>query len=694
MGQLGWGVLFGVLVTQACGNNSDDTPIRGGPGIGTGGGKGAVFGGGAGKGTGGGAGQSAGEGGMAGAGDTTSSGGHGGTAGSTGTSDPGAPTVHVTSPAGVTDPNSADVIVADELDALCTATKSTARGATAVDPSTVLLEMLDADGKVVETNPGTPTDNEDEYTAHFITGKVTDNGVISFACQASDSSETPLVGFDQIDSFVDHGPAITPVDPPAGDASAPPFATAVDQALHVAFTVAEAPVAKGDKGARLGDIALTVGGKSFDLTESNGEYTATVHLDDPKVFSPTPDGDQKIVITAADVRSPKAASSEVDYDFIVDGTGPDITIVSPQPGQVKSGKVQFVIQITDTQSGVDPLSVVVTINNNDYRYSPTDDSWSYDSGSGTFTFSFDTTQIEDSVAQATLQVVALDLVGNKSTQSVLLQLDNVPPIVELDPLPIREQNRDTGDCSLAFDPVGPDAASDLDVVYDFQVFRAFAWEETNHARGETSDLAAGIDLNSVVLVLQPKPEQGLLMDTNGDGICDQLATQDTDTGADLHSLQLHPVSPQGNSWFGAAGSEDATLLSEFPMPTGCTYQGTATPPPYLCPPANSSDMRRIVSWDVDHTVPVVFGVDPLTGLSCTGYGWEIGPLISEGWICAAATAKDNNGNVGISVPLRLCYDDGVDPPPNCRGVDAVPPPSCVVDSCVLPPRFGLAVLGL
>ncbi|HSU38407.1 MAG TPA: hypothetical protein VLJ38_02535, partial [Polyangiaceae bacterium] len=692
LGQLGWGLLAGALGAAACGTKDEGPPVTG-TGLDGGGNRMNIAGRG-GKGSGGGAGEGAGEGGMgdvSATGGTSGSSGTGGTGGTGGVNLLGAPIVHVTSPAAVTDPNDRAVIVGDEIDVLCTATKSTDKGAKSVDQATVLLELLDGDGLVVETHPGTPTDNADEYTAHFITRKVSTNGGMSVECQASDTSSPAIMGTDRIDTFVDHGPSSLPVAPPVGDADNPPFATAVGQALHVAFKVAQAPVAKGDDGAAIGDVSLTVGGKSFDLTKTNGQYTATVHLDDPKIFRPTPDGDQKIVITAGDQRSPSAAVNQIAYDFIVDGTGPDITIVSPHAGDVRSGKVQFVIKITDGGSGVDPLSVVATINNTDYAYSDSDPSWSYDQASGTFTFYFDTTQIENSVAQATLQVVASDKVANTAKASVLLQLDNVPPIVELDPLPVREYKHTAGNCSLAFDPVGPAAASDLQVVYDFQVFRALVWEETNHARGQSSGLAAGADLGSVVLYLQPNVEQGLLKDTNGDHYCDALETKDADTGKDLHSISLKAISPQGSSWFGPASAEDATLNAEFGMPAGCNYENAMTPPTPLCPPTNSSDMSRVISWDIDHTVPAIFGVEPLSGLSCTGYGWEINSVVSEGWLCAAATAMDNNGNVGISVPIRLCYDDGKGPAPDCANSNSNPP-SCVEDGCILPPRLGSGLL--
>jgi hypothetical protein len=48
--------------------------------------------------------------------------------------------------------------------------------------------------------------------------------------------------------------------------------------------------------------------------------------------------------------------------------------------------------------------------------------------------------------------------------------------------------------------------------------------------------------------------------------------------------------------------------------------------------------------------------------------------------------------VGISRPLRLCYDDEEGDPPTCLDQDADPPPSCVVNDCALPPRFGGVML--
>jgi hypothetical protein len=694
-----WGLCFGGMAAAgACGKAERPVilpPSDGGtsagavPGRGGRGGKGSIGQGGAGEGGDnelGGAGAS----GSSASGGTSAAGGTSGTGG-TDMNPPGAPTVTITSPVEVSDPNDEAVLIADNVEVVCTVVKSKDKGATPV--TSVTIDMLDGAQEVVDSQPAKATGNPNEYSATFISRKVEENGRIAFICRGSDSSMPPLEGSAEVDSFIDHGPTITPIDPPA-----PPteiFELALHDPLQVKFRVDEAPLTtKGDQGAHIGDVSLTVAGVKFDTTEDNGEYTATVHLDG-KEFLVVPDGTQRLVIDATNQRAPVPAASEAAYDFIVDGTGPDITIVSPGSGQVVAGNVNLVFKITDLQSGVDMTSVAVTIDTKKYPYDPLDTTqWAYDQGAQTFIFNFDTTQIKHSIAQTTVHVNAIDNVKNKASErEVLLWLDNVPPYVELDPLPLREINGDTFACSLAFDPVGDRAPNDLELVTGFSAFRALVWDETNHEPPPPNPIdqapdgrASRTDVNSVHLFLQPKVDQGLLWDSNGDGFCDSIEPLDADTGDEIPALQLFPVSPQGASWFGSATNE--TLADVFPMPDFCTYQGTPTAPDRLCPPTKSSEMRRIIHWGVETQTPAIYGIQPIEGLTCTGDSWEYYSRVSDGWVCLAALAKDTVGNQGVSPPLRLCFDDGVDPPPDCSG----PPPSCIIDGCTLLPTFGTRVI--
>lgn len=677
LGELVWGLFAATLVAGACGNKDDSRPFQNATGdVGTGGK--VVFGsGGRGSGgTGGHAGSSVG--GNAGVGDT----GEGGEAGEGPVTNPAAPVVTIVSPAGETDPNGSGVVVDDQIDVLCTVSRSDRAGSAPVDPATVTLAMLDADGNMIQSVAGAATDNLDEYRGTFITTKVADNGPISFTCAAADTASPPLVGTARIDTFVDHGPTVTIGDP------AENAAVGLLGAMHVDFTVAAAPVAGGDKGAAVANVTFSVNGVTFDLAEKNGTYTTSVDLADRTLFPTKPDGDTQIEIIATDKRKPAGAARDVTYNFVADSTGPVITIMQPDGKTPRGGSVDLVFSATDDQSGVDPDSVVVYLNDDPNRYDANSPAWSHSADS--YTFTFDTTQLTSSKVKANIRVSATDLVGNVADDAtILLNLDNVAPIVDLDPGPMREYQGDApsaGDqtfCSLAFDPVGPGAANDLQIVQKLQLVRALAWDRTNTAPGMTVAYYSVVDLNSVYLYIQPDVENGIIFDNDKDGICDSIQEVDPVSKKELLSQHLTAMPPIGGPSYGP--TEDPTLNAEFPMPDVCKYQSSATPPESLCQPYGS-DLTQVISWDYDHTVPAIFGLGPLSGAACTGTDWEFTD-IKEGWICIAGKATDNTGNVGISAPLRLCYDDGVDPPPACADPSSDPPPSCVVDGCTLPPRF-------
>lgn len=662
-GWVAWAFTSGVLFASACGGNGDDDEVP--PGVGTGN-----------------TGNTANRTGIGGSGGTFGEGGMGeGNTGGMGEDDALAPLVEIVSPVAETDPNGAGVLIDDELDVVCHATKSSEKGAD--DVTAVVVDMLDASGMVVDTVAASDDGSgQDNYTARFITAKVPDNGLISFRCTAGDGATPPRTGSAKITTFIDHGPAVEFSRPSMEDQP-----IALGQPLKIVFTVTEQPVVKtGDEGATIDEVSMTVRDVPFELAEKDGEYSATVHLDDAELFPNAPEGSLPIIVRAGNRRMPVASVNEVTRHVIVDGTGPVVTITDPKSEAVRGGKVTLTFTAIDEESGVDPDSIEVTLNDVPYRYSATNDDWGRDGD--TFTFDFDTTQIQGSIVQATIAVTATDQVGNTAKdEAIVLYLDNQPPIVDLDPPPVRERQKNAKECSVAFDPVGPLAANDLATVLQLQKFRALVWDLTNDAPGQTIHYYSGTDLDSVVIRLQPKVDQGLLIDTDGDGYCDDLLSEDDSAKPkDLPFQPLTGIPPKGSSWISAPA--DDALASEFPMPAPCEYAEThADPPDRLCPPTNTDDMIRAISWDVDSSVPAIFGIGSLEGIACTGTDWEIGPVIEEGWICVAGRAEDHTGNVGISRPLRLCFDDGEDPPPSCLDQDADPPPSCRVNNCKLPPRF-------
>jgi hypothetical protein len=225
--------------------------------------------------------------------------------------------------------------------------------------------------------------------------------------------------------------------------------------------------------------------------------------------------------------------------------------------------------------------------------------------------------------------------------------------------------------------VGVFSASDGQTVPYAQRFRALVWAVTNHAEGQRVHFQSPTDETSVFLYLlnNPGPDNPLLTDTDGDGVCDEIIDRQSLTDA-----HLSPMPPGGSSWFGKATDEPSDAP---PMPSVCTYSEAASAPNYLCD--DRSDMWRTLSHTMDGKPPVIYALGSNlmgSGADCSGIEWEIGNSSVEGWVCVAGRAEDLVHNVGVSRPLRLCYDDGVDPPPDCP----LPPPSCL-DDCTLPPAF-------
>jgi hypothetical protein len=621
-------------------------------------------------------------GGTGGAGGTGGTGGTGADGG-TGGEDALAPLVEITFPAEPTSPNDEGVILDTEIDVVCTVKPGSSRATSEIAPETVFVQLLDAEGEPIVINEGTrstaiaatATGKADEYSAHVILNNVVDNGPIGFTCSASDESAPPLTGTDSVNTFVDFGPAITPIDP------VPDSAHPLIGALRVAFTVEAFPLSDDDDGAGIDEVTLEVGGIPFELDEVDGEYSASVALDDTALFPSTPVGAFPIAITATNRRSPTPATRVSNYTFLVDGEGPKITITSPAAGAVVGGRVPLVFEVVDPLSGVNDNSVVVKINNVEHPFGQGGD-WSV--VGSTFTFKFDSTQIEFSQAQATINIRASDFAGNESKgKSWQLYLDNLAPIVDLDPGHVRAYKEvgDTNACSSDFDPLGS-AKSDLEVCSVAALLRALVWERTNQANGQTILWHSGTVEDSVRLYIQPDPSKPFLVNSTDDPDpdCDDL---DEAALSDLEFTELKPLARAGAAYF-SADNEGDPPISDFKA--GCVLEAATSPPPPLCSD-ELSDMSFVMGHTMEGRPPVVYALDPIpSSIACTGQTWEIGAHADEGWVCLAGRALDNAGNIGISRPLRLCYDN----PDTSFVPDCSEPPECT-DGCTLPPAFPEAV---
>jgi hypothetical protein len=269
-------------------------------------------------------------------------------------------------------------------------------------------------------------------------------------------------------------------------------------------------------------------------------------------------------------------------------------------------------------------------------------------------------------------VTATDVVGNQATVGHLLRLDNVAPIISLDPPDLIELRKiDSGDlCSYPFDPAGDYARSDLDKATVSSVYRAIVMDETNRSPGAPTAYLAGVANSKVVLYAQPDPTVPLLIDTDGDHICDEINFDALPESKRPTIRKLSPVTPRGSSWFPITMTDSG----------GCKANpgGAAMSPPGVCGelPNTSYDLSRVIAAQVGGRPPIVYAMDPTNenGGDCAGGSWELLPIVGEGWACLAVRAEDTIGNIGVSAPLRICFDDGngtaacnpmTDTPPTC-----------------------------
>ena len=613
----------------------------------------------------------------------------GGTGGDGGTASVLDPVVVITTPEAATDPNVDPVLVDDQVTVLCTVTASAATGAKPVDASSVKIEMLDADGKSLKSFAGVPTAQKNEYSASFVLQPLP-SGVISFKCSASDTASPAHQASTSVDTLVDRGPEIM-LDQPADKSAHPQLG-----AMNVKFSVASAPIAAGDKQAGVTAVTLTIGGTVIPTAaKSGGVYQASVNFADKGLFDSPPSGDVPIVIAATNGRKHLGKGTRsLTYGIVVDGVGPVIAFSTPLEEAVVGRATTMAFTVTDAGSGVDPVTVKVLINNTAYAFNTTDGQWTGNAGTGAYSFKVGTVLAHEANTEVTVNVSAADKAGNTATGGRVFHLDNVPPTVDLDPEAVYEVRPGTSDgtlqCSSLFDPLGPDAPNDAQRLTNAGRFRALVWDETNRKTGVNDHFYALTDKASVRLYVQADPSSPLLADDDGDKICDEIWTglaphQRKPTDVPLPLVELKPIEPTTNAtvtW--GAGSTPPTLST-------CEPGGTTPASSKLC--SESSGMTMVIRHPTGTRPPfepVIYARDPTAGttdLGCTGQEWVVSTASGTtkvGWICMAARALDNVGNVGISAPLRICLRDEahLDDDP-CAGIE---PPSCT-DGCTPPPHF-------
>jgi hypothetical protein len=666
-------LLLGAAGAQGCGD-SDDDPQTGATGA-----RPPIMGsGGSNRGGNGGRAGNAGEGGT----DNPSEGGAAGVP----MQQPGGPLVRVLSPKAVEEPSDGGVLVEDEVEVLCEVRKSETADAQDVEPSSVMVQLLDADGAQLDSVMASATSVSDQFSANLIVPTSTENGRLRIVCGAADRSTPPLVSLHQIDTFIDRGPRIEPSTPK-------PDAAIALGAAQFRFSVRPDPVAKTDPESAVDEVSLEVSGvRISDLEDDgDGEYVATVDFEDRDLFGSPPTGTIPVTIRATNRREPEAVERILSYSVVIDSEGPDIEIRSPAGEDVIGRQLEVVFTVSDALSEVDVNSLVVNLSGENYRFGD-DGTWRRDGD--TFTVNLDATEAAElSGFQVSIRVSATDTAGNQTLDTVVTYIDTTPAIVDLDPPNVREFKEDPLRCSMSFDPIGAWPPEDLDTVGRLVVFRALVWEMANTISAtEIYKSQSATQEGSVEVYLQWDSAEALVRDTNGDGTCDDLRDG---YKSRLPGLPLNPINPTGAAWYGADDPSDPRNVAP---PSDCPLQDEAAPDKLCLDEA--SDMRRVIAHRAyvaaaDNTrPPVVFAFGNLAPNSLTCTGIEVDLITQstddsqpdEGWLCVAAVSDDNAGNRGVSKPLRLCFDNpAVAGSPACAD-DKSNPPSCD-DGCTPPPSF-------
>jgi hypothetical protein len=580
----------------------------------------------------------------------------------TGTGD--GPLIDILAPEAATDPNTDMIVTSSTVTVRCKVTRSQSRFAHDVNPSSVAI--LAKSGKDALTGVVT-AQADDVFEADFNLADFK-NGPLSFTCSADDVAMPAHTGTTTIDTFLDLGPEIVLLDPMDMGTYA------LTGKLAIRFQVKESKVAGNDKEAAPKNIKLEASGQNVKITESaseHGLYTASVNYNDRKLFPMAPTS-SAISITAASSRTPKAPVRKERADITLDADGPTIAVNAPGYMTIVRGDVVLSVTVSDP-AGIKMDSITGTINNDLYALTE----WK-NNGGGNFTTHFDTVPFGTKLTMLTINIKASDEVGNESTIDHILRLDNVPPLISLDPPNIRIGVRSSTTCSVAFDPVGDDAKNDLDKSDYSGMYRVEVRELTNHSPDANIDYVAGVKDGTVKIFAQEDPNIPLLIDTNGDGQCDEinsdaLAENERPTQLTLQSLSVRGTPPYLST--ATFGPND---------PPWCTAGGLAPPlPSTLCA---ATALTYAAPQPIEGVPPAIYGIGPTNndGGACEGNTWELLPIVGEGWKCIAARVEDKIGNVGVSRPLRICFDDG-DGTPDCDPMTQTPP-DCR-DNCTLPPDF-------
>jgi hypothetical protein len=578
-------------------------------------------------------------------------------------------------------------------DIVVTATAAVEGGSDYIDTSSVAVVVTAPASSVVLANGVLVSTGGAGYSGKLSLGDLP-AGTYTLTVSARSSSGTQAS--DHIALTVDAGPVITVLSPVADHGYN--GSVAVDLTVDPgAFPLASGPTA-------------TIAGKSISLTPPDANtpgYRAIV------VFGPTanpppgaillPDVSGKQLFQVQATNS-IGVTEQVRVVFVIDKSGPTIAVTTPGPGDIVGGVINITATVTD-DSGVLDSSVVAVISNQE---TPLFELPLAAQGSGIYGVLFDTSNLtrcpeppssELCVVFPNISFRAVDLVGNQSVLSYGFSVDNIAPVADLDPPMMRQKTLSpTGyQCSFAFDPLSVnqeigDMPNDLCMVPQVFDLRARIEDDGNRAiQVKVTPISLVDPANTNVFIMPASVNQPLVVDSDGDGRCDQVnplltpisPTAPPTLGSGVLQVRLGAVPPGGKGDF----EPDPTLPANAP----CAKGSSLAPPQRLC---NSFEQPTLAIAYSDNQ-PAIWSVEPIDKtFHCFGNQLDAyANKIPEGWACIAVQTRDKAGNQSVSVPMRVYikYDAtggfcpappaNAGPPPTCTGTYDPTAKTAVVGAC-------------
>jgi hypothetical protein len=553
--------------------------------------------------------------------------------------DEGGPIVSILRPTPTDDPSAESVIKVPDISIQCAVESS----GQPVDDTSVVITVVGEDGAAVTpsvVNRGDGTFEANANVPNFV------NGSLQVACEASNAggSRAACAGA-LVDTLLDLGPGIEILNPSASGA-------VLSGGLEVRYRLSALPVSESDTVLSLpADFQVIVAGQEIaSVVESQTDTTATlsamVDFSDPLLYQTPLDGMYQLSVSSSNGRG---VTRTVTLDFTVDADGPGITIDEPEAGSVIGGATDVVATVSDV-SGIDPDQVSFYIGSQKFDMSQV-------SGSpNRFRGSFDANQYSTDVGEVLINVEAIDIVGNKRYATVSVELDGVPPTMELDPDDVREgkEGADGLECSVLFDPLGDNAISDGDVVGPISYLRARIEDQGN----PTASYKSGLDPDSAQVWILRGSGVPLIIDTDGNGVCDSI-NPDVLPGNQAGNIpavavDLIAIAPTGSADFLETESFDPLGPYSFCMPGSQTEPGEL-----LC---DTAQIPRVIPDNdlADSTIPSIYVKAPIIPYYCLGdpFDWQTSLDFIEGPACMVVRASDVRGNASVSPPIHVCFTNG------------------------------------